>query len=206
MYVHAMENERQAIRPQISSVSAPPAAVEDGAKACVEYVEKKYGIKLDFQIETLPILDHYLREARDKSVPDDAKSLVASVAGCYFGEVLRSRFPLTWDPADVDHASWSMSTTYVTVFPVAMARVAIDGVESERVTESLRLDPKLSASLAHRLRQLPPVSEDEFTSLSTRLEVLDIAFELLASGSQTASHHDGACCDDSEHAEEPSNC
>ena len=51
------------------------------------FVSPEGGIQLEYDSNTLPVLDHYLR-----TVPDDqpaALELVVATSGAYFGEVVR---------------------------------------------------------------------------------------------------------------------
>ena len=171
-----------------------PTQVTDGALACVRFVEKKIGIALDFEVESLPLLDHYLRDARTGSPAQETIDLLASVAGCYFGEVVRARYPMTWHAHDDEPLFWSLSTPSISIFPVAIARVTIENVQAERRFEVFRFARSLRAAVGRRLDGLPRVSDDEYTALSTRVEVIEIAFDVLAAATRTSDVHDHACC------------
>ena len=41
-----------------------PQAVADLAASCVRFVERRYGVTLDFSPDTLSLLDQYVRDAR----------------------------------------------------------------------------------------------------------------------------------------------
>ena len=60
----------------------PPEAVAELAAACVRFVATKYKVPLDFEPETLSLLDHYLEEGRKaaREKPETA-ALVAHAAG-----------------------------------------------------------------------------------------------------------------------------
>jgi len=93
---------------EVGLLAAPaPAAVLDLAEACVRYVERAVGVKLDFTPETLPLLDHYIGGARDvlsgRARPTEGAEpvdLVAQAAGAYLGEVIRRRHPCWWRSGD----------------------------------------------------------------------------------------------------------
>ena len=176
-----------------SSTNTPvPIEVVDGAQTCVQYVQKNLGIALDYQTETLPVLDHYLREARAQGSPH-THALIASVAGCYLGELLRARHPLCWEPLAQDQLLWSLSAPSITIFPVAMAHVALVCPKAEKQWEVFRFAPPLRQALTRRLQALPVVSDDEYVAPSTRVEVVDMAFEWLeATNNKHAHDHEPA--------------
>lgn len=162
------------------------ASVHDAALGCVEYVKKSLGIELDFTPDTLPILDHYLREA-GANVASQAETthLLATVAGCYFGEVICRLFPVAWDVSEADAENWCIHTNddQIIIFPVQMALVAMQGPSAEADLSPLCLHDPLRSQLAERLSMLPDVDEQQYVALSTRIEVLEIAFELFATHS-----------------------
>jgi hypothetical protein len=78
-------------------IKPPPRAVEDLAEACVRFVERAVGFKLDYAAETLPVLDHYIAEARTAArQKPETIPLVAQAAGAYLGEVVRRKFGGFW--------------------------------------------------------------------------------------------------------------
>ena len=201
-----MGDTSNSVAPRVQDHTPPPNEVADGAQTCIRYVQKNLGIALDYQTETLPVLDHYLREARSSSTPETTE-LIASVAGCYLGEVLRFRHPLTWNTQHDDPLLWSLSAPSITIFPLAIARVALDGPDVERQLETFRLAPNLQKALARRLQALPPVPDEEYIAPSTRVEVVDIAFDLLTGSTQPDEHveheghedHDHVCDEHCDH-------
>ena len=84
-----------------------PDRVRDLAEACVRFVERAVGVKLDYEPETLSILDHYLGGARPAAGERPAAGvLVAHAAGAYFGEVVRRRYPSWWRLDGDDPGEW----------------------------------------------------------------------------------------------------
>src|SRR5579862_508162 len=85
----------------------PPQRVLDLAEACVRFVQRALGVALDYEPETLPLLDHYVGEGRTAAAPrPEAAALVAHAAGAYFGEVVRRRYPSWWRAEGEDPAGW----------------------------------------------------------------------------------------------------
>ena len=72
------------------------------AAACVRFVAAMAKIQLDFTPETLPILDHYVRESRG-AVKERPESLgvTARAVGAYLGEVIRRHHNGQW----IEHES-----------------------------------------------------------------------------------------------------
>src|SRR3954462_3761044 len=73
--------------------SVPPR-VREYADQAVSYVRRALGIQLEYDSNTLPVLDHYLR-----TVPDDqpaALQLGVATSGADFGEVVRQLLGGRW--------------------------------------------------------------------------------------------------------------
>src|SRR5262245_1038843 len=86
---------------------APPE-VADLADASVRYVNDALGLRRDCPPETLPILDHYVRE-RGRGAKDEVGALIAPAAGAYFGEVVRRVLPgARWHCPPGDHRRWRL--------------------------------------------------------------------------------------------------
>jgi hypothetical protein len=164
---------------------APPVIAEL-ADACVRFVESAVGLRLDFQPETLAVLDHYLATRRaellvTRLTKPEMLGLVARAAGSYFGEVVRRRFRCSWHIPSDDPSLWELrfEPVYLALNPVAVVYDAITLGDDEGPTARLELDDEDRDAVEARLSQLPPVTDEEFSSLSTRLEVLEIAVEAI---------------------------
>ena len=169
----------------------PPERVRELAEACVRFVERAVGVKLDYTPETLPIVDHYLLQARESlskaTSKPEAGALVAHAAGAYFGEVVRRQHPSWWRVAGDDPGAWriELEPVYLAFSPVELvadalvreAEVAGDG--EPEATARLELEEEDRAVVAERLANLPPVDEDTFHAPSTCLEVIDIAVDAI---------------------------
>ena len=165
----------------------PPPPVHELAEACVRFVERAIGVKLDYEPETLPLLDHYLAEAR-AAAPErpEARALVAHAAGAYFGEVVRRRYPSWWrigDAAD-DPGAWriELEPVFLSFSPAQLVADALanEGEVSEpEARERLELEDDDRGAVAARLADLPEVREEELRAPSTWLEVIDIAVDAI---------------------------
>jgi catechol 2,3-dioxygenase-like lactoylglutathione lyase family enzyme len=185
----------------------PPGAIAELAEACVRFVERSLGVKLDYQPETLPLLDHYIEDARAvvKEKPE-MLSIVAQASGAYFGEVVRRRHASWWRTESDDPGEWQiqLEAVFLAFSPVRLVLAALlrddetsakdgegeggdaeddekdeDAPEGEDDMAHLTLEEDDRAAIFARLADLPAVSEREFFALSTRLEVIDIAVEAI---------------------------
>jgi hypothetical protein len=158
----------------------PPAAVADLVAACVRFVTTKYGVPLDGTPDTLSLLDHYVRDAREDVLKDDTRlSLVQGAVGAYFGEMLRRLYHGTWF-ATGDHDAWRLdfTTAYLSFNPIGMAREALLLESADGWHAHLELDAEDREELERRLTQLGPVDEDEYYAPTTRFEVVSIALDV----------------------------
>ncbi|HTN82644.1 MAG TPA: hypothetical protein VL242_03135 [Sorangium sp.] len=179
-----------------AAVAPPPPAVEDLAEGCVRFVERALGVRLDYRPETLPVLDHYLEQARRAtSEKVEALPVVAHMAGVYFGEVIRRRHASWWRMDGEDPTYWQVefASVYLAFSPVLFVREALTRDPSAEPARdqaedplsgdpaALELEDEDREAVAARLAELPPVSEDEYYAPSTRLEVIDIAVDAIRS-------------------------
>jgi hypothetical protein len=169
-----------------------PAPVVELAEACVRFVERALKVRLDYQLETLPVVDHWIAQARAGAQPSGSPdapvaAVVAHAAGAYFGEVVRRRHAAWWDAEGDDHGAWEVQLegTYLSLRPIQIVELALrpaeynDASSDDLVSELtlIELDEEDRLAVAARLAELPPVSEEEYRSLATLIEVIDIAVD-----------------------------
>jgi hypothetical protein len=162
----------------IERAADTPSAVRELAQACVAFVRKSVGIDLDFTTDTLPLLDHYLSQAREGK--GEIHTLVAAAAGAYFGEVIRRQYPARWALGDEsDHDSWRLEfeQVFLYLYPVVLARSVLEPDASSDAGFSVREQDR--PTLASALELLGEVDEDVFYLLSTRFDVLSSVAERL---------------------------
>lgn len=164
-------------------VPAAPDPVRELADACVRFVERAVGVKLDYEPETLPVLDHYLEQGRQVGADrPEALLVLAHAAGAYLGEVVRRRHPSWWRLEGDDPALWQieLEQVYLSFSPV---QVVLDALlrssEEADDTHRFELQEEDRQAVADRLAELPEVSDSEFYAPSTRLEVIDIAVDVI---------------------------
>lgn len=155
----------------------PPQDVFEFAERAVDYVRRAVGMTLDYTPETLPILDHWL-----DGVPRDRATmveLVAATAGAYFGEVVRKALGGEWVATEGAPPSWRLRLTGgVELSPVGFAAEAILEGEVEGYDGSFDVPPDTRAAVEQALSELE-VPEDEYYSLSGRLETLMTVVDLV---------------------------
>src|SRR5512140_4023254 len=79
---------------------AVPAPVREYADQAVAYVRRALGVSLEYDSDTLPLLDHYLRTV--ETTQPETMQLVLATAGAYFGEVVRRRLGGRWELTSSD--------------------------------------------------------------------------------------------------------
>lgn len=163
----------------LGAEGAAPARVRDLADGCVRFVERALGVKLDYEPETLSVLDHWVEQGRKEiDTRPTTAAIVAHAAGAYFGEVVRRRFPSWWRADGDDPGAYriELGAVYLAFSPVQLVVNAIYRAEDG---DAIEIDEADRETVAARLAELPEVSEDEYFALSTRLEVIDIAVDAI---------------------------
>jgi len=168
------------LAPDPRDAPAPPAVAELAA-ACARFVASKYKVPLDFEPETLPLIDQYVRDARTELLAKpEAIDLIQASIGAYLGEVMRRAFGATWF-CDGDHDGWRLDFTFVflTFNPIGMAREALSLEAQDGWHGFLETDPGEREFLETRLKLVGDVDEEEFYAPSTRFDVVEIAVDTL---------------------------
>jgi hypothetical protein len=160
--------------------------VRELSASCEQHVRDAVGLELDGTIETLPILDHYVRLSRDavRERPE-LLPLLARTVGAYFGQVVSDHFGGFWALTDSDVNTWyvCLRSVYLAFNPIGMAYAALIWSIDEELPPGppaeLRLSAKDRGWVEQRLAALPPVREGDFFTLSTRVEGIEIAVAAL---------------------------
>jgi hypothetical protein len=136
----------------------------------VDYVDRALGVTLEFNSETLPVLDHYLREAAESQ--PSAVALIAATSGAYFGEVIRRRLGGYWYVDSDDPTEWRFELPGGLCFrPVCFALAAI--FFSDEYDDNLTAPPKMLAAAEQALDRMGDVSPATYYSLCGRLDTLE---------------------------------
>jgi hypothetical protein len=165
----------------ISSELATPPVVLDLADSCVRFVKRTLRIELDYTPETLPILDHYLREAQGTE-RDEIINLIAPAAGAYFGEVVRRQLGPSrwhWVSDDFGECRVEFDRCFLSFNPIGSALEAVLGAEAEGYGSHLSLLPEDQGLVRESLERTGDVREEDYYRLAVRFEVVEQVVGLL---------------------------
>ncbi|MBN4050426.1 hypothetical protein JYT28_01625, partial [Desulfobulbus sp. AH-315-M07] len=153
------------------------------AAAGVRFVATALKIEPDFTPDTLPLLDHYLNDAA-KALKDRPETLpiTAHSLGAYLGEVVRKTHPCWWRLDETDVGAWRLEFARVRVcfYPVQVVYAALTRDAAEETFAGFEVEDEHHDAVMQRLQQIPPVSDDDYYALGTRVEVLDIVIDAVA--------------------------
>lgn len=158
-----------------------PLSIADLAAACVRFVQTSLGIVLDFTPETLPILDHYLIEAR-KTPREEFLQLLAPAAGAYFGEVVRTHLgPCRWylEGEGPEAIRLEFERCFLGFNPVGAAVEAVLGEEAPGYGAHLQILPSEAGLVRQSLDRTGDVRPEDYYRLAIRYEVLEQVATLL---------------------------
>jgi hypothetical protein len=165
-------------------LAKPPAEVDELARACIEFVKKATGMELDYAAETLPVLDHYVRGAREQAMgKPEVLSLVAPAVGCYLGEVARRRLAARWHAPPGEHRLFrlELADVFLSTNPIGAAVEALLLDEAPGWGARFRLLPQDEPIAQQALANFPEVEVEDYYAPSSRLETLEIIADAIAS-------------------------
>jgi hypothetical protein len=167
-----------------------PEVVEDLALGAFRMVKEKLAFELDFTPETLPVLDHYLRELR--GADEKVLSVVAPCAGAYFGEVLRRSLPgLRWGGTSGEYSSWRIEAGHVfmCLHPIGMVLEGLYGEAVDGHPSHLAILPGDRDAVDRSLASAGGVREDDFSRLAIRHEVIEQTLSVLEELARQRGEH-----------------
>ena len=160
-----------------------PEEVLELAAAAVRFVATNLKIQPDFTPETLPLVDHYLADAaKELQVRPETLPITAHSIGAYLGEVVRKRHPCWWRLDPTDPATWRLEfgRVHVCFYPVQVVYATLTRNSNEETFAGFEVENEHHDAVMERLELIPPVSEDDYYALGTRVEVLDIVIDAVA--------------------------
>jgi hypothetical protein len=166
----------------MTEIEGTPVEVADLAESCVRFVHEALGLTLDYTPETLPILDHYLREAGHGAKPEVVE-LLAPAAGAYFGEVVRRRVQaVRWHSPSGDYPGHRLELEpfFLWFNPMGVAMEVLRTAEAEGWSAHFQVLDDARELLAHALEAHEDVPPEDYYTLSMRLETLEQVVDLLA--------------------------
>ena len=169
-----------------------PEEIRGLAERCVLHVRHRLGFELDYSVDTISVLDHFvssvLTEEGEGEAPPPGHSrrsaamhLLAPTIGAYFGETIRRAFPCRWRFASGAAHLWVLEfeEVFLRFNPAGVAAEALFGEPFEGWSGALVTAPELTAVVHERLAAAPPIPEDEFFTFAARHEALQIVEDYL---------------------------
>ncbi len=154
-----------------------PDRVREYAEQAVAYVRRALGVALEYDSDTLPLLDHYLR-----TVPEDQRAtleLVVATSGAYFGEVVRRRLGGRWETVGDDREWRVVLPTGLNFSPAGFVASAIAQADLDDLDTSLDAPPRMRPYVQQTLQRMGEVSIEDYYSLCGRLDTLEHVHEVL---------------------------
>jgi hypothetical protein len=164
-----------------------PPRVREYAEQVVTYVRNALGVTLEYDSDTLPVLDHYLRTV-DNGSQVATLQLVITTSGAYFGEVVRRRLGGRWElggggetdegiPKEVE---WRMVLpTGLNFQPAGFVAAAIAQADLDDLDSELDAPPRMRPYVQQALARMGEVSVEDYYSLCGRLDTLEHIHEVL---------------------------
>jgi hypothetical protein len=173
----------------MSEETAIPQEVADLVELARTSVTKVIGVEPDLTPETLPLVDEYFRQATSEA-SEEVRQLVTAAVGCYFGEVVRRKLHGRWTIWGTDPQAWRVELVncYLYLHPVGMAGEVMVGTQTDDHDGAFAIHDELNDELAEMMSKAAPLSEEEYYSLSARVEILQLAADWLV-GLQLKSEH-----------------
>ncbi|MBA3821660.1 MAG: hypothetical protein H0X17_22440 [Deltaproteobacteria bacterium] len=160
---------------------AVPARVREYADQAVTYVRRSLGITLEYDSNTLPLLDHYLRSIEPGLGEGQAATvkLVVATSGAYFGEVVRRRLGGRWE-LGTEEAEWRVVLpTGLNFSPAGFVAAAIAQADLDDLDSEFDAPPRMRPYVQQALQRMGEVSLEEYYSLCGRLDTLEHVHEVL---------------------------
>lgn len=164
-----------------------PPRVREYAEQVVTYVRNSLGVTLEYDSDTLPVLDHYLRTV-DEGSQVATLQLVITTSGAYFGEVVRRRLGGRWelggggetDEGRPKEVEWRMVLpTGLNFQPAGFVAAAIAQADLDDLDSELDAPPRMRPYVQQALARMGEVSIEDYYSLCGRLDTLEHVHEVL---------------------------
>jgi hypothetical protein len=166
-----------------------PPRVREYADQAVAYVRRSLGVPLEYDSDTLPVLDHYLRTvSTEADERPETLQLVVATSGAYFGEVVRRRLGGRWElsvPDDDDEGGFTepnwrvVLPTGLNFSPAGVVAAAIAQADVADVDSEVDAPPRMRPYVQRALERMGEVSIEDYYSLCGRLDTLEHLHEVL---------------------------
>ena len=179
-----------------------PARVREYADQAVEYVRRALGLTLEYDSDTLPLLDHYLRTLSEIGSDQPAMvKLVVTTAGAYFGEVVRRRLGGRWEIGGEDVEWRVVLPTGLNFAPAGFVAAAIAMADLDDLDSEFDAPPRMRPYVQRALERMGEVSVEDYYSLCGRLDTLEHVHEVLVAVAAQMLGNSDEDEDDSEAAD-----
>src|SRR5262245_287539 len=168
-----------------------PARVREYAGQVVDYVRRALGVSLEYDSDTLPLLDHYLR-----TVPEDEQAtlqLGVATASGFFGHVVRRRLGGRWEATGEEEDWRVVLPTGLNFSPAGFVASAIARADLADMDSELDAPPRMRPYVQQTLARMGEVSVEDYYSLCGRLDTLEHVHEVLVA---VAAQMMGSAADD----------
>jgi hypothetical protein len=155
-----------------------PVRVREYADQAVAYVRNALGVTLEYDSDTLPVLDHYLRTV-EGSAQTATMQLVVATSGAYFGEVVRRRLGGRWELSEEDVAWRVVLPTGLNFAPAGFVAAAIAQADLDDLDSEFDAPPRMRPYVQRALERMGVVSVEDYYSLCGRLDTLEHVHEVL---------------------------
>ncbi|MCK9523612.1 MAG: hypothetical protein M0R76_11325 [Proteobacteria bacterium] len=169
-----------------------PDTIAQLAQRAAAHIQQRFGLTPDITDDTLPLLDAFTEavvcEENRGEVPEPGHvvrhnmvELFAPSFGALFGITLASTFGADWRGPSAEPAKWRLEFRdfFLRINPAGLAAHAIVRAPLPEWPGTLQTAPSLTEHLEERLRLAPGVPEDQFFSLETAWESIQIAADYL---------------------------
>lgn len=158
-----------------------PPRVREYADQAVSYVRNALGVTLEYDSDTLPVLDHYLRTVEEVSATDQPATiqLVIATSGAYFGEVVRRRLGGRWELGGQDIEWRVVLPTGLNFAPAGFVAAAIAQADLDDLDSEFDAPPRMRPYVQRALERMGEVSVEDYYSLCGRLDTLEHVHEVL---------------------------
>jgi len=178
-----------------------PPRVQEYADQVVTYVRNALKVTLEYNSDTLPVLDHYLKTV-EGSQPATLQ-LVVITAGAYFGEVVRRHVGGRWELSGEEKEWRVVLPTGLNFAPAGIVAAAIAQADLEDLDSEIDAPARMKTYVQAALSRMGEVTADDYYSLCGRLDTIEHLHEVLVA---VAAQMMGDAADDAPEAatDEPS--
>lgn len=145
------------------------------AETCVDFVRRAVGLELDYTQETLPILDHYVRQARAAASDPAVLAPLLPATGGYFGALILRMFrgARVIEGADYPHCRVEFAPFFLHFNPVGVAQEVLTLADAPGWNAHFSTLEDQQQVLEDSLRRAPEIRPEDYYTFSLRYETLD---------------------------------